>query len=264
MSFYFSYAGSKRKEIKEIIQLIDLNLYDNIIEPFGGSLSFSRYIYSINNKLNFYVSDINNELTYFCNNFYKNKDDIINKVIEKINILKNDKNLYNDYIKNYKNIEDEDFLTWFLILRTYYCLRIGLYPTKNRFPKYSNFNKKTLECDLFFKNINYECQDYKIYMDKFKNDEKSLIFLDPPYINSCNEFYSNQNISTKDINNQFDEIWEYLYNFMDTCKCKFILVVNDNFFMRQCYKKWFYKDYYKKYEMTKKETRHNIFTNINI
>ena len=60
MTFYFSYAGNKRNELKYIEELINLDLYDNIVEPFGGSCSFSRYIYEKDNSKKFYISDINN------------------------------------------------------------------------------------------------------------------------------------------------------------------------------------------------------------
>jgi site-specific DNA-adenine methylase len=262
MDFYFSYAGSKRKEIREFIDLIDLNNYENIIEPFGGSLAFSRYIYNLYPNKNFFVSDINDELIYFCNNFYKKKEYIIDNAIIKINEI-NNKIDYDNYInKNQQMDNDENFLTWYLLRRSYYNIRQGLYPSNNRKPKFIKYNDKTINVDNFFKKVEYKNQDYKIYMEKFKNDESALIFLDPPYINSCNEFYSNQNIKTKDINKQFDELWEYLYNYFNNCKCKFILIVNDNFFMRLSFSKWFKKSYHKKYEATKKETRHNIFSNI--
>ena len=259
--FYFSYAGNKRTEIKEFIELVDLNKYDNIIEPFGGSLAFSRYIYNVDNTKNFFVCDINDELTYFCNNFYKNKDNIIKDCLNIINNI-NNKDDYLLYINDVKKIDHNDFLNYYLILRTYYCIREGLYPTNHRKPQYKNFNEKTNIVNKFFENVEYKCQDYMIYMEQFKDDEKALIFLDPPYINSFNDFYKNQNIGIKEQKNTFSTLWEYLYNFLNNCKCKFILIVNDNFFMQLAFSKWFYKKYSKIYQVKKGKDNHNIFTNI--
>ena len=45
MDFYFPWFGNKRKELDKFILLVNIDKYDTIVEPFGGSLSFSRYIF---------------------------------------------------------------------------------------------------------------------------------------------------------------------------------------------------------------------------
>lgn len=253
MTFYFAYAGNKRNELKNIEELINLDLYDNIVEPFGGSCSFSRNIYEKDNSKNFYISDINNELVYFCNNFYKNKDDTIKECLQKINNI-NTKEEYNVLIKNLKKYDLKDYL----IYQTYYRLRKGYYPIDNRKPKFIDYNKKTDKIDLFFKNVKYVNQSFKIYLDQFKDDEKTLIFLDPPYIDSCNDFYEGD-FNSKDMYN----IWEDIYDFVNNCKCKFIMIVNNNVFMKIIFKNFYYNSYEKKYSShSKKQVSHIVFTNI--
>lgn len=69
MDFYFPWFGNKRKELDKFIGLINVDKYDTIVEPFGGSLSFSRYIF-----------DSDDKLTRFCNSFYKQKEEVIDAV----------------------------------------------------------------------------------------------------------------------------------------------------------------------------------------
>ena len=119
-TFYFSYAGNKRNEIKNFTELIDIDLYDKFIEPFGGTLAFSRYIYKLNPNKKFYVSDINKELIYFCNNFYKDNENILNKTKEIVNNIKN-KEEFNNYYNKKTTINDDDFLTYYLFKKTYFA-----------------------------------------------------------------------------------------------------------------------------------------------
>lgn len=272
MDFYFAYPGNKQKEIKEFINLFNIDVYNNIIEPFGGSLSFSRYIYhniDINKKLKYYISDLNNDLVFFCNNFYKDKNNIINDTINDINNI-NNKDDYNKYYNNKLSIDHKDFLKYYLFISKFYQIRKGLYPSNRSKPKFKNYINNTKLTDDFFINNEYKCLDFRIYLEQFKNDERSIIFLDPPYISSDNSFY----IDGKNIKNkQCNEFWEYLYNYLHSCKCKFILIVNDNIFMKLLFKKFYKGEYYKRYENTKynkeddnyskNECNHIIFTNIN-
>ena len=46
--FILNYTGSKFKETKEL-DCINFDIYDTIIEPFGGSYGFSRYLYKMRN-----------------------------------------------------------------------------------------------------------------------------------------------------------------------------------------------------------------------
>ena len=59
-----------------------------------------------------------------------------------------------------------------------------------------------------------------------------------------------------------EKLWDYLYNYFKSCKCKFILIVNDVFIMKMIFKDYYYKEYNKKYELTKNICNHILFTNI--
>ena len=56
MAFYYSYMKNKRKEVQFFDKYINLGLYDHIMEPFGGSCSFSRPLFDKDLTKNFIIS----------------------------------------------------------------------------------------------------------------------------------------------------------------------------------------------------------------
>jgi len=250
MTFYFAYSGNKKDELKEILKNQSVEQFKKIIEPFGGSIAFSRNIFSKYPDKEYIISDNDKQLIYFCNNFYKNDDEIINEALKKIDEIKETKEKYNNYIHNEPTKETKEWIIWYLLYRTYYSLRLGLYPIKRSPPNYTQLKKVKKEINNFFEKNHYNYDDYKNVINKYKNDEDALIFLDPPYINSDNCFYNEPQID-----------WEFLMNFFNDCKCKFILVVNNDFFMKLAFKKWFKYEYSKIYLMSKKEVKHCVFSN---
>jgi hypothetical protein len=229
MKFYFSYWGSKKREINEIIQYIPISLIDTIIEPFGGSCYISCFLYDKYPTKKYICSDLNYNLVYYCNNFYKNKDIILNECKNIIQTIDNDIKKYKEQFNNMTNFKiDDNNMHKYLCYNTYYTIRQGLFPLNNRHPKYDNYNELTIKYDTFFKNNQYIHQDYKILMEKYKNDDKCLIILDPPYLLTM--------ISQYKIKNDTDEMWQYIYNFFNDCKCKIMLIINDNIFMRLLFK----------------------------
>lgn len=258
--FYFSYPGNKRNEIKNLDNLLNNVKYTKVVEPFGGSCAFSISEYLKNKELEIYISDIDDELTSFCNNFYKHDEMIMNNVLNFVSNIKN-KEEYDRFYKKFCNKIDQsnivDFCSYYLFKRTCYDIRHGLYYSNKKITL-NSLKKNKDYLNEFFKNHTYNCVDYKTIFEQFKNDEDSLLFLDPPYINSnCDLYYgfNNQHINV-------EELWESIYHLLDTCKCKVILIVNNNFFMRKTFEKWLYTSYDKKYgNHNSKKTIHNVFCN---
>ena len=246
MAFYYSYMGNKRKELQFFDKYINLDSFDSVIEPFGGSGYFSRHLFKQDPSKKYIISDNNQFLVNFCNNFYKNDDDIINKAIEKMNEIKT-KEEYNKFIKNGSKLD----LVFNLIFNTWYNIRPGLYADKK--PQYKALKKNKEQLNLFFQTNEYLLKDYVQQLEIYKDDERALIFLDPPYILSCNALYESPSID-----------WGYLYDFTRCCKCKFIIIVNENIFMKLLFKEFLKESNNKIYEGSKKKVIHNIYTNINI
>ena len=87
---------------------------------------------------------------------------------------------------------------------------------------------------------------------KYSNNNKTFIFLDPPYLKLYNDFYANKNIN----------IYEYLYNNdIKKNKAKVILCLNDMWIIRLLFKTYIKEEYNKKYEASKRQVQHLIITN---
>lgn len=257
--FYFSYAGNKRKEIKNLDNLLENVKYTKVVEPFGGSCAFSISEYLKNKDLEIYISDIDDELTSFCNNFYKNDELIMNIVLNIVSNIHN-KEDYDRFYKKFCNKIDNnniiDFCAYYLFKRTFFKLRQGMY-YRNAKITLNTLQKNKDFLNEFFKKHMYNCVDYKIIFEQFKNDEDALLFLDPPYLNSCSSFYKKI-----DCEINFDLLWEDIFDLFNNGKCKIILIVNNNFFMRKVFEKWLYISYDKQYSTFKsKKTTHNVFCN---
>ena len=161
-----------------------------------------------------------------------------------------DKLTYNDFLKDKNNNE---LLRWF-IKHKIYSIRAGLYPPPNR--------KITKEIDLkkypiydFFKNSDIEflnidgLECYK----KYKDNEKNLILIDPPYLSSYNGCYKAPSF----------EIYEYLYdNNIINEKAYIVLILENMWIIKLLFKNNNIKSIYDKtYQMIKKKTSHIIIDN---
>lgn len=250
MKFYFPYQGNKRNEVNEILPLINVDKYSCFVEPFGGSCAISRTLYKLTKK-EYVISDNDSDLVYFCNNFYKNDDKIIKCALKKLSNI-NNKDEYLKYIKSVPKKHSIKWMVHYLIFKTYYQLRPGLYPSTKSKPSYKLLMKNKDDLNDFFRNNEYKYSDFKEVLDKYKNNEQCLVILDPPYLFSSFNFY---NCNT---NNH----WEGINEFINSCKCDFIMIVDDNLFMKLAFNKWFYGNYGKIYENRKRSVKHNIFTNI--
>ena len=83
-----------------------------------------------------------------------------------------------------------------------------------------------------------------------------LFFLDPPYLFSNNSSYCPQNTDT-----DMTDIVIYIHEYLQTCKCKVMMIINDLKLLR-----WIFKDnvktqYNRTYQLSKKNMDHLVITN---
>ena len=204
--YYTPYVGNKRKEIKDILPLIDLDAIKYIIEPFAGSSAMSyyistqypkrfKYILNDNDKINkaLYDVSINPELTEQFNNN-------INKFIDDFNTYTEDapRKIF------YNSISKIDTLEAYVFINKYYSIRRGLYPMISRVNKIKPYKLQDYPIYDFYNNedITYENIDGIELINKYNEDGDKLFLIDPPYLMSCNDFYNN-----KDVN-----IYEWVFN----------------------------------------------------
>ncbi len=266
--FFFPYAGNKRQEVEHIYQNINFQNIDTIVEPFCGSCALSYYIWSQNKTKNYkYVlNDLDSNLIELLrlvrDDKYKQIEDEVNKKREEILSYEDDiieaKKIYLEYIKQ-KDVKG------YVLGNKYYCLRSGMFPL-------SEFYKFSKVLDLssapifdFLKNADIEIynEDANKIIDKYDN-KKTFIFLDPPYIASCNNFYST------DTGDNINNIYEMLSSKgLKNFNCKILICHENNWLFKLIFKDYLdgEKEYKKQYETSlhrgkgKKTTTHIVVKN---
>ena len=83
---FIYYFGNKYNESKKYLNNFDYSKFKNICEPFGGTFGFSRYVYEINNNIQFHINDINKILIEICE-YIKNNNDLGHKLEKYISDL---------------------------------------------------------------------------------------------------------------------------------------------------------------------------------
>ena len=195
----FSYTGHKQpKEIKLFDKyLTDINKYNIIIEPFCGHFGFSTY-YSDKFKGNYVFNDNNKILIDIFNDV---KAGNIKDYIDIINTFKNT-NTYKGktYINTFKKLDNgkretfqfKDLLKDLDLKDKHDYVLYKKFCNYNRlFHKIKNdVNEETYKylVDILNKST-LTCGDFKDCINKYKDDEKALIYLDPPYFQSSNLDY---------------------------------------------------------------------------
>lgn len=246
--FYISYAGNKRTECEKLYNLIKDKINENtvIVEPFCGSCALSYYIWLLHPNIKFKLNDMN----LFLFEMYKllKNDTKITKLEKYYNekIKKITKVEYNLLVKN-KDVQNQ------FLKKKFYSIREGLYPTAKKFteikiknyPIYKFFN----EANITYTNID----GLKIIQDN-KDDENNIIFLDPPYINTCNKFY--------DYENTTENVYEYLFkNNINNYKCLLLGIFENNWIIQLLFPNNIINSYNKLYQTSKKKTEHLTISN---
>lgn len=251
--FLISYAGNKRQEYKEIKNILpfDKNI-KNIVEPFCGSSATSYNIWKEHgNKFNYYLNDKDKKLMEIYDLM---KMESKANIEEKINQIKKElQNYKNEFLYRFKNQRD---IYDYIYFNRYYGIRPGLYndkrvSTKNDF----EISKECLNFMEFLRcpNVFITCDDWSIIFNEHKNNEHSIIILDPPYIGSCNDFYKNDDCS----------IYEYfLKDEIKQSKAYIFIWLNQNWIIKLLFRHWYFlHEYDKTYGMTKRKTLHTIISN---
>ena len=164
--------GSKQNDIKYFNHLLPLEV-ETVVEPFGGSFAVIKFFYKDINKYKFHINDFDKDLYYIYTHFkeYLQAIDIINEFYNKLEGYNYEKGIkikayidelkINDIIKEY--------------IKTNFIFRGNMFkPLKN---KNYDENERNILINSLFTN-----EDYSNIFNKYKNDEKAFIFLDPPYL----------------------------------------------------------------------------------
>lgn len=256
-NFYFSYFGNKRREVK-YFENIDFDKYDRIVEPFAGSAAFSRWLYFCKGYKDktYILNDIDEQLIGILNYVRVNgSEGLLNWTNEKMvnNISKPE---YLELIKK----KDKDLNEYFFMRKT--STHGNMYPIRQIGKAYKNDSNKLN--DEFYKspNVNLSCEDYRNVIEKYKDDPKTLIFLDPPYFESHNTEYS---ININEKHSVVDNTGYYI-NSLHLMKEKagVLLIINSNELMDYVFRDYIKKTYDFTYSITRRKVRHHIVGNVDL
>lgn len=242
--FIFGYAGNKRDEVEKIYSEIDFTNVKHIIEPFSGTCALSYYISTLHPKTFTYHINDNNKCLIELYNILKSKTKTnkLNKDFNKLAKILN-KDIYNKL--------DFNSLMGFLIHSKFYSIRPGLFRLDYKY-KEIDFNLYPIVNFLRSEKVIITSIDGCELLQKYINNKNCFIFLDPPYLMSCNDFYLSPTVN----------IYEFMcINDIDLYNCKFITVLEDNWIIKLLFKNKIIIEYDKLYQTSKKKTKHLLIKN---
>ena len=245
--FFFSYPGNKRNEIKHIFDTINNYDVEYIVEPFCGTSAFSYHM-SLKHpgKYTYVLNDNNTGLIelYKIMTDDKKRDEFEIKINNICSTM--DKTIYNKL--------DKKTPEGVYIRCKIHKMVAGLFPNDYKY-KYIKLNESSM-CN-FLKNekVILSCMNGTDIYREYKN-KNALIFIDPPYMLSCNSEYDNPNFN----------IYMYLsYNDMCNEIADIVLCLEDTWLIRFLFKKYTFITYNKTYSLGgKKKTTHTVINNKNI
>lgn len=256
--YYTPYVGNKRKEIKDILPLIDLDNIKYIIEPFAGSSAMSYYISTQYPKKFKYILNDNDKINISLYNISRDTErteefnENINKLIEEFNKYTDDVNR-----KIYYNNIDSKTLEGYIFKQKYNNFRLGIYPPIIRIKQIKPYKLQDYPIYDFYNNedITYENIDGVELINKYNEGDDKMFLIDPPYLASCNDFYNN-----KDVN-----IYEWVFNnsglLLDS-KNKIIFVLERMWIITLLLKAFkILLEYDKQYAIKQKNTTHIVYSN---
>lgn len=252
--FFFRYAGNKRQEAKNFINKCSLDCIENVYELFCGSSSISFNLWLIyGDKYNYYLND-NSKMIIDIYNTFKNEP--LQEIEKKIKDIKNSINNKEDWVSIFKNNNNNDVYLNIFFLKYSKFGKLGFYDNDLRYLKKDfSLNKLQLQFLDFIKspNVHISCDDWFNLFDKNKDNNKALFIFDPPYMDSCNDFYLEKNIN----------IYEYFYkNKMENFRTNIYFILEDTWIVRMLFENNEFIDTYgKKYQVSGKKTTHVIIKN---
>ena len=249
--FFMCYYGNKRNEVEGLYNQIKdkLDEIEVIIEPFCGSSAFSYYLSLKHPKKFKYILNDNNKYLIELYKISMNPEKF-DELIESL------KHLHKDINKEKYNIicKEEKFENW-VYKNKIYAIRPGFFPLDKRLNINKDFNilKNTPIINfLNSEDITFYNDEGVDIVEKYKDNKKALIFLDPPYLMACNDLYHDSKVN----------VYEYMYkNPINKMNAYMVLCLEDNWIIRLLFCGFIKSYYHKKYETTKRKTTHLIITN---
>lgn len=253
-----SYLGNKKDDYKHFEHLLP-NDAKTIVEPFCGTFAVCRMHYYDTQKYKVHINDISSEIIELLN--------LVKNDYEKFKLFMNCSKMYIKQIveknRGYGSRKDVDIFLKHIVdisepLQTYFfksfvCRGIVKHVANCG---YDDLNK-------FLQEVTITQKNYSEILEQYKNDETAFLFVDPPYFNSDNTQYTAFTENLDCDKNILDNTKMYvdLSKFIKICKCKIMIIVNENYLMHYIFDGYIKGTYRKQYSVSKKNTTHLIICN---
>jgi DNA adenine methylase len=244
------YPGGKTRACKILDKVIndnfDIKSFDTIISPFFGGGSFEFYM---QNKygLKLIVNDKFTPLYNFWNQIKIDKNKLCEELRKITTISKEEFMTYRSSIMDLNNNILEQAIQYFIINRCSFngSTLSGGFSYEASKKRYTSSSIDKIEL-LDFTNIDIYNKDFYDFINENENDEnKKIIFLDPPYyLEKKSKLYGNNGDMHEDFNHQS------LFELMITKK-NWILTYNNCDYIRNLYKDYIIIDVNWTYSMNK-------------
>ena len=248
--FILNYTGQKYKETKYLDD-IDFSKYKTIVEPFGGSFGFSRYLYEIkglknieyiiydNDKglIDFYIYIKQLLIDDIFESFINSYNEISEIIFNKFKTGKDSSQITRKPTMNYINeLDINDFLK--------YLLKRNM----SSFVSRINYKKKLKFLDMI-KSTTFIHNEFN-KNDLMKYDKNTTLFyLDPPYLLEDNTSYTD----ISDMKGFYENI-SFLFE-----NNKVIFIHSYNYLLDYVFGKYQKMEYAKKYGVSNKTVKHIVY-----
>jgi len=249
------YPGGKTRACKIIDNIItthfDIRQFDTLCSPFFGGGSFEFYFQNkYNHKL--IVNDKFTPLYNFWKQIKTNKDILYDELNKITSVSKEQFTNYRNTIMELNNNMLQQSLQYFIINRCSFsgATLSGGFSEEASLKRYtpSSINKIKL---LDFTNIDVYNFDFEYFINNFTN-EKTLIFLDPPYyLEKQSKLYGNNGDMHENFNHNL------LYDLMKTKK-NWLITYNNCEYIKNLYKDYLIIDVNWSYGMNKSKASSEI------
>lgn len=238
----FGRMGNKTHDLKHFKHLIP-NDCSNIVEPFCGSCAMSLNIFPDHNINQYHFNDADINVFNIMDDI-KGYIDFKEKMSNEYTIFKSDNSSLIAW-KNYVNTINNKFKDIYIQEK---FIKGSLFRDS-----IANYNPNHIS---IFEKATKTNNDYRAVMEQYKDNSNAFVFLDPPYLFSDNSGYLPQREEE-----DMTDILVYILEYLKTCKCKVMLIINDLKITRYLYNDYIKGEYNRTYQMSNKKAKHLIITN---
>ncbi|KAJ1476284.1 S-adenosyl-L-methionine-dependent methyltransferase [Baffinella frigidus] len=246
--FFFPYSGNKRQEVERLYDTFKDRIDDikTIIEPYCGSCAFSYYIWTQNKDkdIKYILNDMDFHLIELLR-MAKDRPDELQMINEDIN------EFCKTMTKETYDIKKKDGVGGYILGNLYYYIHPKTCPVNQKVG-----HRNILNCPFmdFLQNANIEIseKDGLGLVKEYVDDKHTMLFLDPPYILSCNAMYKNK---STDIYKFFSK------NDLKAFQSHMLICLELNFITELIFDIEDLNIYDKTYEAVRSKTKHFIYYN---